>query len=107
MFSGVEGHNVADGHIRETPGGGVTRLCRAERPAVRGRLAVGDEGFVCTPIRVLLPGLALLYAAGGMMVGLPLHEPVVRYGPFVMNTEAEIRQALLDYQSGWMGVIAV
>jgi hypothetical protein len=62
---------------------------------------------VCTPIRVLLPGLALLYAAGGMMVGLPLHEPVVRYGPFVMNTEAEIRQALLDYQSGWMGVIAV
>lgn len=41
------------------------------------------------------------------MVGLPLHEPVVRYGPFVMNTEAEIRQALLDYQSGWMGVIAV
>jgi redox-sensitive bicupin YhaK (pirin superfamily) len=39
--------------------------------------------------------------------GLPLHEPFVRYGPFVMNTEAEIRQALLDYQSGRMGAIAV
>lgn len=41
-----------------------------------------------------------------LIAGLPLHEPVVRYGPFVMNTEAEIRQALVDYQSGRMGAIA-
>lgn len=37
--------------------------------------------------------------------GVPLNEPVVRYGPFVMNTEQEIRQAVLDYQSGRMGEI--
>jgi redox-sensitive bicupin YhaK (pirin superfamily) len=34
-----------------------------------------------------------------------LHEPVARYGPFVMNTEQEIHQAFADYRSGRMGVI--
>jgi redox-sensitive bicupin YhaK (pirin superfamily) len=35
-----------------------------------------------------------------------LNEPVARYGPFVMNTEAEIRQAIEDYREGRMGVIS-
>jgi quercetin 2,3-dioxygenase len=52
-------------------------------------LAAGDES-----LDVLLIG------------GVPLNEPVVRHGPFVMNTEDEIRQAIVDYQSGRMGVIA-
>lgn len=35
--------------------------------------------------------------------GQPLLEPVVSHGPFVMNTDAEIREAIVDYQTGKMG----
>jgi quercetin 2,3-dioxygenase len=35
-----------------------------------------------------------------LVAGRPLGEPVVKYGPFVMNSEAEIMQAIEDYQSG-------
>ena len=35
-----------------------------------------------------------------VLAGKPLREPVVAYGPFVMNTTAEIEQAVRDYRSG-------
>ena len=40
-----------------------------------------------------------------LVAGVPLNEPVARYGPFVMNTEREIRQAFEDYVRGRMGAI--
>ena len=38
-----------------------------------------------------------------LLNGLPLNEPIVGYGPFVMNSESEIRQAMNDYRAGRMG----
>jgi len=35
-----------------------------------------------------------------LLAGRPLLEPIVQYGPFVMNTREEIEQAIRDYQSG-------
>ncbi|MBD3636639.1 MAG: pirin family protein [Crocinitomicaceae bacterium] len=40
-----------------------------------------------------------------LLSGVPIGEQVSTYGPFVMNTEDEIRQAILDYQSGKMGIL--
>ena len=38
-----------------------------------------------------------------VMAGNPIDEPIARYGPFVMNTKAELIQAVQDYQEGKMG----
>jgi len=38
-----------------------------------------------------------------LLGGKPHNEPVYAYGPFVMNTEEEIRKCYMDYQSGKMG----
>ncbi len=59
----------------------------------------GDEVTIANPADASSDLDVLLIA------GVPLNEPVARYGPFVMNTEAEIYQAIEDYRSGRMGEI--
>jgi redox-sensitive bicupin YhaK (pirin superfamily) len=38
-----------------------------------------------------------------LVSGQPLKEPIVQYGPFVMNTKEEIYQALTDFRDGRLG----
>jgi redox-sensitive bicupin YhaK (pirin superfamily) len=65
-----------------------------ERVVPRGTLAVLGEGSQVAVAAQEGPARVLLVA------GRPLNESVVRYGPFVMNTQDQIRQAIADYQAG-------
>ena len=40
-----------------------------------------------------------------LMAGAPINEPMVSYGPFVMNTETDITEAINDYRKGKMGFL--
>jgi redox-sensitive bicupin YhaK (pirin superfamily) len=69
---------------------------------------VGDDGQALRrrTAGLLSDGASLRVKAGGaearflLLAGKPLNEPIVQYGPFVMNTREEIEQAVHDYQSG-------
>ena len=56
-------------------------------------------------IRLTVPADAEKGARLLLIAGQPLREPVARYGPFVMNTQAEIVQAVNDFRAGRLGRI--
>ncbi len=76
--------------------------------AYEGRLEVGREARVLQPrsAGILSPGTQVeVRAVDGparflLLAARPLGEPVVQYGPFVMNSVEEIQQAIADYQNG-------
>ena len=67
---------------------------------------VGDERVGARHLAVLGSGTCVQVSSLEsdtrflVLAAAPLGEPVVQYGPFVMNTRAEIEQAMQDYQSG-------
>jgi len=77
---------------------------RDEKAAVEHQMVIfvgdGDAVSIAAPSTSSAPLEVLLIG------GVPLREPVARYGPFVMNTKEEIIRAFEDYREGRMGEIA-
>ena len=78
----------------------------------RGAVTVADEMVTALQLGVLdtdpaADGVRLLAREDSrllLVAGKPLQEPIVQHGPFVMNDEQEIYQAISDYRQGRLGV---
>lgn len=95
---------LADGDSVEwTPSDSHTALVHVFDGAVSANGHRAESGSMVVFRRA--PGDVRVEAAGGgaqvlLLGGEPLREPVVRYGPFVMNTREQIVEAVEDYQAG-------
>lgn len=89
-------------YVPVAPGG--LAVGRDARPVKEGDMVVfgadGDGAVLTVPADAV--GAAEFLLIGGE----PLREPVARYGPFVMNTRAEIIEAVEDFQAGRFGQIS-
>ena len=108
-------------HYQIKPGGIVTQ--RLSRDYNAFAYVVDGNGLFGAELEHADDGQMILFAPDGdevrienptdakttlevlLIAGVPLNEPIARYGPFVMNTEAEIHQAFEDYRLGRMGAI--
>lgn len=79
---------------------------------INGRLKIKDYGMVSSQTLALfelneeaIEIDALEDCSFLILAGLPMNEPIVQQGPYVMNTETEILEAMRDYSMGKMGIL--
>ena len=116
---GVTHTPIAYAHVTVAPGAQLTIPWNSAFSAFAYVLA--DRGTVGEEHRPLHDGELAVFGPGDHLVvtaaehggpldmvllgGLPIRSPIEHYGPFVMNTGDEIRQAIEDYQAGLLGTI--
>ncbi|EJN6826567.1 quercetin 2,3-dioxygenase [Vibrio cidicii] len=71
----------------------------------QGKIAIDQQLISAGQLGILSSAdqlkLSALEESGALILaGMPIHEPIVHYGPFVMNSVEEIEQAIKDYQTG-------
>jgi quercetin 2,3-dioxygenase len=107
-------------HFTLQPGGSVVQPVPADHHAL---VYVFGGGVETDSARTLVRDGQLAFFGDGQAIGLsvspdadepaellllsgvPLHEPVARWGPFVMNDRDQIRTAISDYEAGRLGAI--
>jgi len=120
---GISHTPLAIAHVTLAPGASVDIPWRTDfnalAYALAGSGAVGAQGrlFTSGQLAVLGDGDTIRLSASPrqdsrspslevfVLGGVPLREPVVQYGPFVMSTKAEIMEAFEDFQAGRFGRI--
>ena len=88
---------------------------RAHRSGLRGRggaPGLRPLSWWCSARATASPSAAADHIEGPtdaldvlLLGGLPIREPIVHYGPFVMNTKREIANAIDDFNAGRMGTM--
>ena len=131
LAGAVDGHQgpgishtpLAITHVTVAPGGSISipwpSNFNALAYVLAGSGAIGAEQRIISEgqLAVLVNGELIQISADSkqdsrtenleifLIGGVPLREPVVAYGPFVMNTTAEIQEAFDDYQKGRLGTV--